>query len=301
MKFWSWVPILIGCRFLALLRLRTMEAFVFVFVALVLCSCAAGKECTNIPTQSHTLRYNLLTSNDEAWKKNVFSLYHLTPTDESAWADMLPRKLLSEQDQHDWTVMYRKIKNMDLFETPKGFLKEVPLQDVRLHKDSIHGRAQQTNLEYLLMLDVDSLIWSFRKMAGLATPGTPYGGWEAPDGELRGHFVGHYLSASALMWASTQNDSLQQKMSSLVAGLSACQEKTGTGYLSAFPSELFDRFEAIQPVWAPYYTIHKVQSKVDFDYASGFDLNVVGFQLTSFDRSWLVSWINILLRETLKL
>ncbi|CAJ1933250.1 unnamed protein product [Sphenostylis stenocarpa] len=60
------------------------------------------------------------------------------------------------------------------------------------------------------------------------------------------------------MWASTQNESLKQKMSSLVAGLSDCQEKIGTGYLSAFPSELFDRFEAVQPVWAPYYTIHKI-------------------------------------------
>ena len=42
----------------------------------------------------------------------------------------------------------------------------------------------------LFGLDVDSLIWSFRKTAGLSTPGTPYGGWEAPDVELRGHFVG---------------------------------------------------------------------------------------------------------------
>ena len=30
------------------------------------------------------------------------------------------------------------------------------------------------------------------------------------------------------------------------------------GYLSAFPESLFDRFEAVQPVWAPYYTLHKV-------------------------------------------
>ncbi|KAK7373631.1 hypothetical protein VNO80_07046 [Phaseolus coccineus] len=60
------------------------------------------------------------------------------------------------------------------------------------------------------------------------------------------------------MWASTQNDSLKQKMTSLVAGLSACQEKIGTGYLSAFPSEFLDRVEAIQEVWAPYYTIHKI-------------------------------------------
>jgi len=40
------------------------------------------------------------------------------------------------------------------------------------------------------MLDVDRLLWSFRKTAGLPTPGTPYGGWEDPKIELRGHFVG---------------------------------------------------------------------------------------------------------------
>ncbi|XP_020212915.1 uncharacterized protein LOC109797318 [Cajanus cajan] len=235
-----------------------MEAVVFVFMSLLLCGCAVSKECTNIPTQSHTLRYELLASKNETWKAQVMSHYHLTPTDESVWADLLPRKLLTEQHQNEWGAMYREIKNMGVFNAPQGFLKEVPLQDVRLHEDSIHGRAQQTNMEYLLMLDVDNLLWSFRKTAGLATPGKPYGGWEGPDVELRGHFVGHYLSASALSWASTQNDSLKQKMSSLVAGLSACQQKIGTGYLSAFPSEWFDRFEAIQPVWAPYYTIHKI-------------------------------------------
>lgn len=60
------------------------------------------------------------------------------------------------------------------------------------------------------------------------------------------------------MWASTYNDSLGEKMYAVVSALNECQEKMGTGYLSAFPSEHFDRVEAIQPVWAPYYTIHKV-------------------------------------------
>ncbi|XP_012573140.2 uncharacterized protein [Cicer arietinum] len=235
-----------------------MEAFVYMILVLMLCGHATSKECTNIPTQSHTFRYELLTSKNETWKEEVMAHYHLTPTDESAWADLLPRKLLSEQHQHDWTVMYRKIKNLGVFKPPIGFLKEVPLGDVKLMEGSIHAKAQETNLEYLLMLDVDSLIWSFRKTAGLDTPGTPYEGWEGPDVELRGHFVGHYLSASALMWASTKNDTLKGKVSALIAGLSACQEKIGTGYLSAFPPEFFDRFEAIQPVWAPYYTIHKI-------------------------------------------
>lgn len=62
------------------------------------------------------------------------------------------------------------------------------------------------------------------------------------------------------MWASTHNDTLKQKMSAVLSTLSDCQEKMGTGYLSAFPAEFFDRFEAIKPVWAPYYTIHKVDS-----------------------------------------
>ncbi|KAL7253918.1 hypothetical protein ACSBR1_008291 [Camellia fascicularis] len=47
-------------------------------------------------------------------------------------------------------------------------------------------------------------------------------------------------------------------MSALVSALSACQDKMGTRYLSTFPPKLFDRFEAIKPVWAPYYTIHKI-------------------------------------------
>ncbi|XP_052733858.1 uncharacterized protein LOC108340425 isoform X2 [Vigna angularis] len=236
-----------------------MKCFLFLFAALTLCGgYTVSKECTNIPTQSHSFRYELLTSKNVTWREEVMSHYHLTPTDETAWADLLPRKFLTEQNQHDWGMMYKKIKNMGVSKSPEGFLKEVALEDVKLDKDSIHGRAQQTNLEYLLMLDVDRLIWSFRRTAGLSTPGTPYGGWEGPEVELRGHFVGHYLSASALMWASTQDDRLKQKMSSVVAGLSACQEKIGTGYLSAFPSELFDRFESVQPVWAPYYTIHKI-------------------------------------------
>lgn len=60
------------------------------------------------------------------------------------------------------------------------------------------------------------------------------------------------------MWASTHNNSLRNKMTSLVTALMECQDQMGSGYLSAFPSEFFDRFEALKPVWAPYYTIHKV-------------------------------------------
>lgn len=68
------------------------------------------------------------------------------------------------------------------------------------------------------------------------------------------------------MWASTHNENLKKKMLAVVSALGECQEKMGTGYLSAFPSELFDRFEALKPVWAPYYTIHKVTEDYKYKY-----------------------------------
>ncbi|XP_021813947.1 uncharacterized protein LOC110756798 [Prunus avium] len=242
-----------------------------VFIIIFLCGFSLGKECTNIPTQlsSHSFRYELLSSHNETRKEEMFSYYHLIPTDDSAWMNLLPRKILREEDENEWAMMYRKMKNPNGFEASGGFLKEVSLHDVRLDPTSQHGRAQQTNLEYLLMLDSDSLLWSFRKTAGLPTIGTPYKGWEEPTGELRGHFVGHYLSASALMWASTHNNTLRDKMSAIVDNLYLCQKKIGSGYLSAFPSEQFDRFEAIKPVWAPYYTIHKILAGLLDQYTLG--------------------------------
>ncbi|KAH9613656.1 hypothetical protein KSS87_006964, partial [Heliosperma pusillum] len=205
-----------------------------------------------------------MISMNETWIKQRMSHnhddYHLTPTDDSAWSSLFPRKMLMEDDEISWNIMYKNIKYSDQFKLRGSFLSEISLHNVRLDPQSVHGQAQQTNLEYLLILDVDSLVWSFRKIAGLDTPGSPYGGWEAPDVELRGHFVGHYLSATAQMWASTHNETLREKMATLVTALKECQDAMGTGYLSAFPSELFDRFEAVQPVWAPYYTIHKIMA-----------------------------------------
>jgi uncharacterized protein len=132
-----------------------------------------------------------------------------------------------------------------------------PLSSVRL-LDGPFKHAQDLDKEYLLSLDVDRLLYTFRVNAGIPSTAKPYGGWEEPKGELRGHFVGHYLSACALMYASTGDERLKEKGEALVAGLAACQAKFPNGYLSAYPEEFFDRVEKQQPVWAPYYTLHKI-------------------------------------------
>ena len=131
------------------------------------------------------------------------------------------------------------------------------LQDVKL-LDGPFKHAMELDEKYLLSLDVDQLLHNFRVNAGIASNAKPLGGWEEPKGELRGHFVGHYLTACALMYASTGNEQVKAKGNAVVKGLAECQAKIGNGYLSAYPEEFFDRAEARRQVWAPYYTLHKI-------------------------------------------
>ena len=131
------------------------------------------------------------------------------------------------------------------------------LEDVRLLEGPFK-RAMELDRAYLLSLDVDRLLHNFRVNAGLPSTAKPLGGWEEPNCELRGHFVGHYLTACALMYASTGDERLTEKGNAVVSGLAECQAKIGSGYLSAYPEEFIDRVEALKRVWAPYYTLHKI-------------------------------------------
>jgi DUF1680 family protein len=137
-----------------------------------------------------------------------------------------------------------------------------PLRDVRI-LDGPFRDAQQRDLAYLLSLEPDRLLHTFRLNAGLPTAARPYGGWEAPAVELRGHSLGHYLTACALLYEAIGDERLKARALGLVAELRKVQlalpaRGMQAGYLSAFPEELFDRVEARKNVWAPYYTLHKI-------------------------------------------
>lgn len=136
------------------------------------------------------------------------------------------------------------------------------LADVRL-LDGPFRDAMQRDLAYLLQLDPDRLLHTFRFNVNLPTMAEPYGGWEGPDVELRGHTMGHYLTACALMYRSTGNEELKRRVDYLVTELARCQAASPAagfheGYLSAFPESFIDRVENLKPVWAPWYTLHKV-------------------------------------------
>ena len=120
--------------------------------------------------------------------------------------------------------------------------------------------AQNVNRRFLMAKDPDRLLHMFRLTAGLPSTAEPLGGWEAPTNELRGHYTGHYLSACALLWASTGDPDVKARGDLMVTELGHCQDALGTGYLSAFPEEFFDRLREGRPVWAPFYTIHKIMA-----------------------------------------
>ena len=138
------------------------------------------------------------------------------------------------------------------------------MSDVRL-LDGPFRDAMLRDQKYLLALDPERLLHNFRVNVGLPSSAQPLGGWETPDCEIRGHCLGHYLSALSLMYASTGDARFKQRADYLVGELAKCQEKSPAagfheGYLSAFPESFMDRVEQGKPVWVPWYTLHKIMA-----------------------------------------
>ena len=134
-----------------------------------------------------------------------------------------------------------------------------PMTNVRL-LPGVFQQAQQANRRFLTEQTPDRLLHVFRVNAGVNSTAAPLGGWEKPDCELRGHYVGHYLSACALSYVSNSDADLKARGDYLVAELARCQQQLKGGYLNAFPTELFDRLAARKRVWAPFYTTHKIMA-----------------------------------------
>lgn len=148
---------------------------------------------------------------------------------------------------------------------PAAALELVPLRNVQL-LDSPFLHAQNTNKDYLIALDVEKLLAPFRREAGLPFKET-YGNWESTG--LDGHMGGHYVSALALMYASTGDKAVLQRLNYVVDELKKCQDKLGTGYIGGIPDskKMWDEIAkgdiradnfSTNERWVPWYNIHKI-------------------------------------------
>jgi DUF1680 family protein len=134
------------------------------------------------------------------------------------------------------------------------------LEDVKiLDLDLLRMRGQ--TLQYMLVLDSDRLLHNFRVNANLPSSAEPLYNRESPTNGWRGHYVGHFLSACAQMYASTGDVRIKTKADAMVAELAKCQTQLGDkGYLSAFPESSFDELEAGRPAAVVWYALHKIMA-----------------------------------------
>ena len=140
------------------------------------------------------------------------------------------------------------------------------LQDVKLTKGPFKN-AQEVDLKYILALNPDKLLAPYRIDAGLPLKAERYGNWESYG--LDGHIGGHYLSALAMMYASTGNAEMKNRLQYMVSELAKCQAKNGNGYVGGIPNGkvFWERIRkgdidgstfGLNNTWVPLYNIHKL-------------------------------------------
>lgn len=176
--------------------------------------------------------------------------------------------------------------------------KRIPFSpwDVRL-TDSPFKKAMELDKRWMLNVNVDKLLSGYRTEAGLEPKASKYGGWES--GGLSGHSLGHYISALSLMYASTDDVRLNDRIKYILAELDSCQQKSG-GMLAGFPraKDLFSELKDgdirsqgfdLNGYWVPIYNIHKLfAGLVDTYY---YTKNEEALKLLSTFSSW---WISVL-------
>lgn len=141
-----------------------------------------------------------------------------------------------------------------------------PLNKVVL-SESIFSKAMQTDKSYMMSMDADRLLAPYLKEAGLNPKKQNYPNWENTG--LDGHIGGHYLSALALMYASTGDQKIKQRLDYMVDELERCQDTSGNGYLSGVPNgnkiwkeiaegDIRAATFGLNDRWVPLYNIHKI-------------------------------------------
>ena len=76
-------------------------------------------------------------------------------------------------------------------------------------------RREQRNRKYMMDLKSENLLLNYNLEAGRYTaaffPEGIHGGWEAQTCQLRGHFLGHWLSAAAMRYHACGDGEIKAK------------------------------------------------------------------------------------------
>lgn len=171
----------------------------------------------------------------------------------------------------------------------KGSVKILP---------GVFRERMDVNRQYLLELDANCLLQNFYLEAGMILPGLQvvdnpetanlHWGWEAPTCQLRGHFLGHWISAAAKLIAADGEPELRVKLDKIVSELARCQELNGGEWVGSIPEKYFTRLIKNQYIWSPQYVMHK--TIVGLSDAYIYAGNTQALDILSHLSDWYITW-----------
>ncbi|MBO4824933.1 MAG: glycoside hydrolase family 127 protein [Lachnospiraceae bacterium] len=140
-------------------------------------------------------------------------------------------------------------------------MKELKGKNVRIFEGDLI-RREMRNKQYLMSLENWQLLRSFLFEAGRVTGRgnnkEALDGWEDLSCQLRGHFLGHWLSAAAFVYEEKEDLELYAKTSAILDELKECQIDNGGEWACSIPEKYLYWIAKGKAVWAPQYTIHKL-------------------------------------------
>ena len=140
-------------------------------------------------------------------------------------------------------------------------MKELKGKSVKLFEGEMLRREQE-NKKYLMSLENLYLLRSYRHEAGRFSDRehdvNALNGWEDLSCQLRGHFLGHWLSAAAFHYQETEDVELKAKAEAILMELEECQKDNGGEWACSIPEKYLYWIGQGRNIWAPQYTIHKL-------------------------------------------
>ncbi len=154
------------------------------------------------------------------------------------------------------------------------------------------------NRNYLMDLKSQGLLQNFYLEAGIVMPGLQvledpataalHWGWDAPTCQLRGHFLGHWMSAAAILSATEQDYELKAKLDKIIDELAKCQELNGGEWVGSIPTKFFDKLEREEYVWSPQYVMHK--TLLGLMHAYQYAGNKKALEILDHASDWYMTW-----------
>ena len=144
---------------------------------------------------------------------------------------------------------------------------------------------------YLMELKTENLLQNFYLEACIRTDrdvSEMHLGWEAPTCQLRGHFLGHWLSAASMLIAQNNDRELKAKLDNIIDELERCQRLNGGKWIGSVPEKYFGMLETGGYIWSPQYTLHKTLLGL-YDSAV-YGRNEKAFGILSRAADWYLDW-----------